>query len=287
MQSQRSISTWLIDPRVVISIIILNAFALVLRGFDDNKDGPDHALFWLEYACTIYFLVELGIKVRVAGWRGFWASGWNRFDTIIVLMSSPILVEPFIDIAEDISLLLLLRVARIARLVRVLNFVPDRDRLWHGVVRALRAALGVAIALSLYCFMLALAACHLFHGLAPEAFGDPIIALYSMFKVFTIEGWYEIPDQVAANAPAAWTAFIRLFFMGSVVTGGILGLSLANAIFVDQMVMDNTEEAEHQLAELQAEVCALREQVAANHAQLLALLSGGPGASGERANETT
>lgn len=273
MQRLSAFWRWLVEPRVVVAVILLNALALVFRGFDENKDGADHALFWLEYGCTIYFLIELGIKIRLGGPRQFWASGWNKADVIIVLASTPILIEPFVDIPEDISLLLLLRIARIARLVRVLNFVPERDRLWQGVARALRAALGVAVTLLVYCFMLGLAACHLFHQIVPEAFGDPIISLYSMFKVFTIEGWYEIPDQVAESAPTAWVVFIRLFFMGSVVTGGILGLSLANAIFVDQMVMDNTDEAEHQLAELKAEICELRSQVAANHAQLLALLS--------------
>ena len=47
---------------------------------------------------------------------------------------------------------------------------------------------------------------------------------------------------------------LRLFFAVSVLIGGILGLSPANAAFVDQMMMDNTDA-------LEANVDALREEI--------------------------
>ena len=75
----------------------------------------------------------------------------------------------------------------------------------------------------------------LFASDAPELFGDPLRACYSMFRIFTIEGWHEIPDAIGRNASAEWTAFARVYFGVAVLVGGILGLSLGNAVFVDQM----------------------------------------------------
>lgn len=76
-------------------------------------------------------------------------------------------------------------------------------------------------------------------------------AMYSMFQVFTIEGWNEIPAQVvarieAAEAGSSWltaglaTGLVQAFFATVLLFGGILGLSLANAVFVDEMTIDNT-----------------------------------------------
>jgi voltage-gated sodium channel len=43
--------------------------------------------------------------------------------------------------------------------------------------------------------------------------------------------------------------------------GGILGLSLANAVFVDQMIEDNNDALEAKVDRLTAEIRSLREEV--------------------------
>jgi len=85
-----------------------------------------------------------------------------------------------------------------------------------------------------------------------------------MFKIFTIEGWYEIPDQLIENIPEKtnWMIFlIRSYFIISVGTGGLLGLSLANAIFVDEMTMDNNMKLEELIGELTEEIKDLKSQI--------------------------
>ena len=47
-------------------------------------------------------------------------------------------------------------------------------------------------------------------------------------------------------------------FVLAVLIGGILGLSLANAVFVDEMMMDNTEVLERKIDALTEEVRRLR-----------------------------
>jgi voltage-gated sodium channel len=53
----------------------------------------------------------------------------------------------------------------------------------------------------------------------------------------------------------------RAFFVAAVLIGGILGLSLANAVFVDEMMMDNTEILEHKVNALAEEVHRLRDDL--------------------------
>ena len=54
---------------------------------------------------------------------------------------------------------------------------------------------------------------------------------------------------------------VRVFFAAAVFIGGILGLSIANAVLVDEMIMDNTVELENRVEALTREVRALREEL--------------------------
>jgi voltage-gated sodium channel len=51
----------------------------------------------------------------------------------------------------------------------------------------------------------------------------------------------------------------RFYFAIVVVLGGIFGMSLANAVFIDEMMMDNNEELEKKVDLLTEEIRALRE----------------------------
>ncbi len=231
----------LVHERVVMALIVVNSVVLILLGYDGWRERTDDTLFMVDYALTAYFVGEMAIKIRLDGWRAFWSNGWNRFDLMIIAAGSPMLLVPFLD-TQGLGVVLILRAVRIMRLLRGFRFIPDRDRIWAGIRRALRASVGMFLALIVYNVILGIGANALFGELAPAHFGDPLLAMYSMFKVFTIEGWVELPDLVASGASPAMAWLVRGYFVMSVLTGGILGLSIANAVFVDEMVIDNTDQ---------------------------------------------
>ena len=81
-----------------------------------------------------------------------------------------------------------------------------------------------------------------------------------------MEGWHEIPDQLAEQGGSiAMVSSLRLYYMVSVLIGGLLGLSIATAVFVDEMTADNTKRLEHMVAELHEEVQAFREEMQTLH----------------------
>jgi voltage-gated sodium channel len=262
-----------IAERVVIATIVLNTIALSVMAHLDSSKGfhfseifskapTAYAVAWsIDYACICYFLVEMLLKVNVLGWSTYWRSGWNRFDFVVVMLSIPVLLRPILDL-PDTGVILTLRLGRLFRLFRMMRFIPNREHLYKGVKRALRASVGVFLALLLLNIILALGATQFFKELAPEYFGNPLLSSYSLFKVFTIEGWYEIPDAVAAAANAQgmpWAGVLaRLYFVGSVTVGGLLGLALANAVFVDEMMVDNNDDLEKKVDVLTEEVRELR-----------------------------
>ena len=86
--------------------------------------------------------------------------------------------------------------------------------------------------------------------------------------MFTIEGWYEIPDALAASGlDSATVMLVRGYFVLAVLVGEF-GLSLANAVFVDEMTADNNDRL--------AMVSDLREELADNQksGQQIVLSSG-------------
>ena len=54
---------------------------------------------------------------------------------------------------------------------------------------------------------------------------------------------------------------IWAYFIVTVETGGLLGLSLTNAIFVDEMTLDNNIRLEEMIGKLTQEVRELREEL--------------------------
>lgn len=251
----------LVREPVVMAVILINGFALFMLAYE--PPGRE-SLVWLsiDYACVVYFVAEALIKVRIHGLRGYLADNWNKLDFAVVLLSLPFLLTPVVDFGESGGITVL-RLLRLFRLFRMMRFIPDRDKIAAGIVRSLRASLGVFVGVLLINLILAMGASMLFGSLVPEHFGDPLRACYSMFQIFTVEGWYEVPALIAERTDSpAMAALARIYFVGSVFGGGILGLSLANAVFVDQMVLDNNDEVEVRIAELTDQIRALRAELA-------------------------
>jgi voltage-gated sodium channel len=263
----RRIVDQLVSDRLVMAVIVLNATALVLHEMAAPDAGWAHLWFWVDYVCVVFFLVEALIKIRRDGWSRYWTSGWNKFDFSVVVLSMPALLGPFLDVSQ-FAFVLILRLGRLFRLFRVLRFIPNLDHLVTGIRRALRASIGVFLALLLINIILAVMATLLFRDLDPEHFGNPIASGYSIFQVFTVEGWNDIAETLehraaerdSANAKLL-VAGTRIFFVAAVLIGGILGLSLANAVFVDEMMMDNTEILERKVDDLTEEVRRLRDDL--------------------------
>lgn len=258
----RTLRAFLIAERTSSCLIGINALALFLHGFYAEGTPGQRLWFAVDYACVVYFLLEIALRIAAAGRAAFFKSGKNWFDFLIVLISLPTLLTPLIG--ENLfSVVLLLRLGRLLRLFRLLTFIPDRENLALGLKRALRASVGVFLALILVNLILAIGATALFKEPAPDLFRDPFISLNTLLRVFTVDGWWEIPEALAARTESPFLAFAaRLFFIVTVLAGGILGLSLANAVFVDEMLLDNSQMVEEKLDALAGEVRALREQLA-------------------------
>jgi voltage-gated sodium channel len=257
---------FLISEPMVIGSIVLGTVAMFALGFTDPGSRAHDYWLALDVLVVGYFVAEQVVKMRVNG-DSYWATRWNRFDLLVTLLSLPVLAAPFAETDAFVGVPVL-RLARLFRLFRLLRFVPDHAHLASGVKRAVRASVGVFLGIAIINFIFAMGAQILFGAAAPELFGDPARACYSMFRIFTIEGWHDIPETIARNTSEVWAVVARVYFGVAVLVGGILGLSLGNAVFVDQMMADNNDEVERDVLEMTNEVRLLRDEIRQLRAQL-------------------
>ncbi len=256
----------LIREQTVIFVIGLNALIIFLDAFPPIHATAHDVLFAIDYVCILFFVLEMSLKLYAYGARGYFAVPWNVFDFSIVVLSSPALLIPFGLETEGISALLVLRLVRLSRFLRLLRFIPRLERLLAGAKRALRASIGVLLAMLFYVFIFGLAGTYLFGG--PESpvhekFSDPLISMFTMFTVFTVEGWFETPETLAATS-GYWAGHgIRIFFVIAVISGGIILLSLLNAVFVEEMSSDLREQAEEEAEDQQASLLRVRDELGA------------------------
>jgi voltage-gated sodium channel len=240
------------NNKFIFSLVTLNALLIFMGGFFPAESDWAKRIDFLDNLCSLLFTIEAIVKIKTYG-KAYFKDNWNVFDFILVLLVLPSLILWFSPwSAYSLKFLLSLRVLRVFKFFRVLKFIPNIEHITNGVARALRSSVVVVFAFFVLNFILAIVSFSFFRTSAPEYFGNPLLAFYTTFKIFTIEGWYEIPDLIAERSESAWMAVsVRIYFVLLLFGGGIFGLSLINSIFVDSMMSDNNDELIHKLEKIQ------------------------------------
>jgi voltage-gated sodium channel len=234
----------LINEKFILGIILLNTCVLFISGFVNNKDFSK-TLTIVDHVITLIFLLEMVYKIYEFGAKGYFKSAWNVFDFVLVLISIPALISFAFNIGiEDLSFVLVFRILRVFKTFRFFRFIPDTKKLFAGIARTLRASIFVVLGFAIYTLIIGLLSYYMFKNNPSEYFSNPLISLYSIFKIFTVEGWFEIPEKLSISFTTTKTVLTYMYFSFVVLSGGIFGLSLVNSIFVDTMVSDNNDKLE-------------------------------------------
>lgn len=243
-----------LNDKFILVLILLNSIILFVGAYFPSESDKQ-ILTLIDNLITTLFLFELLIKCREYGFRGYLQSSWNKLDFILILLSIPALITFIFNLSiVDFSFLLVFRIMRVFKAFRFIKFIPNVGELVAGVQRALKASVFVFLGFAIYIFIIGVLSFHLFQKSGSEYFSNPMVSLYSTFKIFTVEGWFEIPEQIIKGYSKTATFFTYLYFIFVVLTGGIFGLSIVNSIFVDSMVSDNNDELEKKIDKLDSKI---------------------------------
>lgn len=247
MSNKSIIKSFFTNDKIMLALVVINTITIFLGGYGRAAQ----TFFWIDAFFTLLFLIEALVKIRTYGWKDYWQENWNKFDFIITMVAVPSLLNIFIETGLATSVLLSLRSLRIFKSFRLLKFIPNINGLLKGIGLAIKASLIVSIAFVVLLLIISILSSTLFGKISPDLFGDPGLSLFTIFRLFTGDGWSEIPTQIAENSNEFIGRLVRVGFAIMFFLGGILGLSLVNSIFVDAMAGDNNDEVLQKLNELE------------------------------------
>ena len=208
---------------VVISIIILNAITIGVNTYD-LSELTKLAINYLDYSITIFFVIEIIIRfVGEPKKLQFFKSGWNVFDTLIVLIS-------LIPIPNNSSFLLL-RLLRVFRVLRIISVVPELKKIIEALLTSVNRVFYVGLLLFIILYIYATIGSILFSTDIPERWSDVGVAMITLFQVLTLSSWEQV---MLPLQDVYWWAWI--YFFSFIIICGITMLNLLIAILVDVVI---------------------------------------------------
>jgi len=248
-----------LNEKFIIAVILINSVIIFVQESHYNNV----VISAIDLVCTFIFLIEMIVKHIEIGVKEYWKNGFNRLDGILVILSLPSIVLLFMpQELTDLSIFMVLRVYRLFRFFRLVHIFPNFTVIANNFKLALEQSRAIMMGFVVIIVTFAMIGCCLFSDEAPEYFGTPLDGIYTTFRLFTIEGWYEIPDTIAERmASPIWGHVVRFYFCGLLVLGGIIGMSLINSIFVDAMVSDNNDDVKEQLTRMESKIDRLVDEL--------------------------
>ena len=174
-----------------------------------------------DYFVTVFFVLE--ITIRFFGEpkkKDFFKDGWNIFDSIIVISS----LIP----AGAGSSVMVLRLLRLARLLRVISFVPELRFVIEALIESIKKSIYVLLLIFILLYIYGVAGVILFESVEGGRFEDLGEAILSLIQIMTLSSWENIMLPIMEVYPMSW-----MFFVSFVILSSIIVLNLFVAILVD------------------------------------------------------
>ena len=204
----------------IVGVIVFNAIILGMETSPRLMAAAGPLITALDRICLGIFVVEILLKL-FAFRGGFFRSGWNIFDFVIVGVA----------LVPGNGGLSVLRALRILRVLRVISVLPSLRRVVEGFVTALPGMGSVFLLMGIVFYIGAVMATKLFSDSFPEWFGDLGLSAYSLFQIMTLESWsMGIVRPTMLVYPQAWVFFVPFIMMTTFAVVNLLVGLIVNSM---------------------------------------------------------
>ncbi|MDC1054317.1 ion transporter [Alphaproteobacteria bacterium] len=208
---------------LVIFIIILNAITLGVSTYELNP-FIKNTIQILDYAITVFFVIEILIRFTSERKKlNFFKSGWNIFDTTIVIIS-------LIPIPNNSSYLLL-RLLRVFRVLRLISVIPELKNIIESLLNSIKRVFYVSLLLFIILYIYATIGSILFGDVIPHRWNDVGVSLITLFQVLTLSSWETVMLPLQEIFWWAW-----IYFFSFIIICAITMMNLLIAVIVDVML---------------------------------------------------
>ena len=199
----------------IAGVIVVNAIVLGLETFPSVMQSYGEQLIIANEVCYGIFVVELVLRFASYGKRpqDFFKSGWNIFDLIVI---GGVWIP---GVRENATLLRLLRLGRIARLLR---FLPDARVLISTVVRSIPPLGSIVVLTVLILFIYGMIGWTLFGQALPESWGTVTRAMLTLFILLTLENFPTYLEEALTVTPWATVYFVSYVLVAAFVIFNLL-----------------------------------------------------------------
>ena len=199
----------------IAGVIIANAIVLGLETFPSVMASYGEQLIIANEVCYGIFGVELVLRFASYGRRpqDFFKSGWNIFDLIVI---GGVWIP---GVRENATLLRLLRLGRIARLLR---FLPDARVLISTVVRSIPPLGSIVVLTVLILFIYGMIGWTLFGQALPESWGTVTRSMLTLFILLTLENFPTYLEEALTVTPWATVYFVSYVLVAAFVIFNLL-----------------------------------------------------------------
>jgi hypothetical protein len=181
------------------------------------RPAVEDAIGYINTFFTLYFVLEIWVKVMAMRFSRFWECPWNRFDVFCVLPSCLGMALHELGAGANTGVVACLNVLRLLRICRLLSLakkLPGIRRVFNAAVLALAPMANVLSLLSLLFFVFAVLGVQLFAQARMRQYDGNVnsgnlsddvnfrnfpMAVLTLISVTTGEGWNALMHEVARS----------------------------------------------------------------------------------------
>ncbi len=193
---------------LVIFVIVFSALTIGLK----THNIPVKYLYIfavIDTIITLFFAFEIVIRfLAVKNIKLFFKSGWNIFDTSIVIGSL---------IPAGGTGILLARLLRVFRVLRLVSMVPELRLLVNALLKAIPRMGYIALLMFVIFYMYGAVGSMLFEKINPDLWGDVSISMLTLFRIATFEDWTDVMYETMGLYPISWIYYLSFIFLTAFV----------------------------------------------------------------------
>jgi voltage-gated sodium channel len=237
--------TILQNEKLIFFLILFNLIIIYLHSFELFQ--PYYFYFDLiDIFLTLFFAVEIAHSIIFIykSFSVYFKSNSNKLDFISVLLSLPSILILIDSEFEILSGFIALRSFRLFKTLRIIEYIPGGKKITNKILSAFKGVTFILFAFVIFTTVISVISVSLFKNIAPLYFNNAFESFYTIFKIFSGDGFSDVVREIQIHSSEGFTIFAKLYFVLIVFLGTILGLSLVNSIFINEMstIVDEVDE---------------------------------------------
>lgn len=235
----------------VIAVIIISALEIGAKTYD-LSDTAIAFTKYLDVFITVFFLIEILIRfLAEENKKDFFKSGWNVFDTLVVVIS-------LIPVNES-EMALLARLIRIFRVLRMISIIPELRILINSLLKALPRLGYVVLLMFIIFYIYAAVGSYLFKDINPVLWGNIAISMLTLFRVMTFEDWTDIQYETMEVFPMSWIYYMTfIFFTAFAFLNMVIGIVVG--VMEEEHSLERNK-GQPSMLDLQEQIATLSKQI--------------------------